>query len=107
MCPVFQFIYSFLDPKCSIARDDVPKVFKQMGYPFTITKSSMCSVGSPHTWPTLLAGLDWLIDLIKVTPRLHRQSGEFLGWTGLHYHLGITLSCRLFRSKLKGVKVTY
>ncbi|XP_033740371.1 kinetochore protein NDC80 homolog [Pecten maximus] len=62
---IFEFIYGFLNPKCSVSRDDVPKIFKQLGYPFTITKSSMHSVGSPHTWPTLLAGLNWLVNLIR------------------------------------------
>ncbi|XP_069137112.1 kinetochore protein NDC80 homolog isoform X2 [Argopecten irradians] len=62
---IFEFIYGFLSPKCSVSRDDVPRIIKQLGYPFTITKSSMHSVGSPHTWPTLLAALHWLVNLIR------------------------------------------
>ena len=36
-------------------------------YPFTISKSNMYSVGSPHTWPMILGALCWLIELIRVS----------------------------------------
>lgn len=35
-------------------------------YPFVLSKSSMYSVGAPHTWPLALGALMWLIDNIKV-----------------------------------------
>jgi kinetochore protein NDC80 len=34
-------------------------------YPFNISKSSLQSVGAPHTWPAVLAALTWLIELIS------------------------------------------
>ena len=35
-------------------------------YPFALSKSSMYTVGAPHTWPHIVAALVWLIDFIKV-----------------------------------------
>jgi kinetochore protein NDC80 len=39
--------------------DEVPLVFKRLRYPFQISKSALQAVGSPHTWPGLLAALAW------------------------------------------------
>lgn len=39
--------------------DEVPLVFKRLRYPFQISKSALQAVGSPHTWPALLAALAW------------------------------------------------
>lgn len=36
-------------------------------YPFALSKSSMYSIGAPHTWPQALGALIWLIDTVKVT----------------------------------------
>lgn len=36
-------------------------------YPFALSKSSMCTVGAPHTWPQIVAALVWLIDCFKVS----------------------------------------
>lgn len=40
--------------------------FLFLSYPFTISKSNLHSVGSPHAWPMVLGALCWLIELIKV-----------------------------------------
>ena len=45
--------------------DDVPALFKRLRYPFGISKSSLFAVGSPHTWPSLLAALTWLVELLN------------------------------------------
>lgn len=45
--------------------EDVPNFFRQMGYPYTISKNSLLAVGAPNSWPSLLASLAWLIDLVK------------------------------------------
>ena len=64
---IFQFIYSFIDPNYnwgkSKAEDEIPQLFKTLGYPFTINKSAIFSCGSPHNWPKLLGALTWLIEL--------------------------------------------
>lgn len=47
--------------------EEVPKYLRLLGYPFTISRSSMFAVGSPHTWPAVLAALVWLVDLVNVS----------------------------------------
>jgi len=45
--------------------DDVVTWFKMLGYPFQISKSHISAVGSPHAWPSLLASIMWLIELLS------------------------------------------
>ena len=49
--------------------DEVPAMFKRLGYPFQISKSSLYAVGSPHTWPALLAALHWIVELLEYSER--------------------------------------
>ncbi|XP_072019595.1 kinetochore protein NDC80 homolog [Amphiura filiformis] len=65
---IFQFIYGFLDPKYTLPakpEEEIPQVFKTLKYPFTISKSQMFTVGSPHTWPHILGALHWLMCSVK------------------------------------------
>ncbi|XP_063402629.1 kinetochore protein NDC80 homolog [Mytilus trossulus] len=64
---IFEFLYGFLVPKFKLDKkpeEQIPKIFKQIGYPFMISKSQMFALGSPHTWPHILAAVSWLVDLI-------------------------------------------
>ncbi|KJE89085.1 hypothetical protein CAOG_00634 [Capsaspora owczarzaki ATCC 30864] len=64
---MFKFLYAHLDASYPFAgklEDEIPVLFKRMKYPFTISKSSLFAVGSPHTWPTLLGALSWLVELV-------------------------------------------
>jgi SMC interacting uncharacterized protein involved in chromosome segregation len=45
--------------------DEIAMNFKAMGYPFTVSKTALVAAGSPHTWPTLLAALTWLMTRIQ------------------------------------------
>lgn len=56
-----------MDPHCKNQgkiEDEVPALFKRLRYPYTISKSALFAVGSPHTWPGLLAALVWLTELL-------------------------------------------
>jgi kinetochore protein NDC80 len=44
--------------------EEVPALFKRLRYPFGISRSALFAVGSPHTWPGLLAALVWLTELL-------------------------------------------
>ena len=46
--------------------DEVAMNFKALGYPFPISKTALVAAGSPHTWPTLLAALAWLMELLEI-----------------------------------------
>eukprot|EP00597_Dinobryon_sp_UTEXLB2267_P007051 CAMPEP_0170096644 /NCGR_PEP_ID=MMETSP0019_2-20121128/28724_1 /TAXON_ID=98059 /ORGANISM="Dinobryon sp., Strain UTEXLB2267" /LENGTH=893 /DNA_ID=CAMNT_0010318705 /DNA_START=36 /DNA_END=2717 /DNA_ORIENTATION=+ len=45
--------------------DEMITMFKFLGYPFQIAKSSISAVGSPHAWPSLLAAIMWLVELLQ------------------------------------------
>jgi kinetochore protein NDC80 len=55
--------------------DEVSMAFRCLGYPFPISKTGLVAVGSPHTWPALIAAIDWLVDLLVI-----RDEEEPLGW---------------------------
>lgn len=44
--------------------DEVAMAFRCLGYPFPISKTGIVAVGAPHTWPALIAAIDWLIDFL-------------------------------------------
>ena len=69
---VFSFLYSRISPDETYntlmekkPEEEVPKILKSLGYPFTIHKTSLSNVGSPHTWPILLGALHWLMELVR------------------------------------------
>ena len=64
---IVQFLFQKADPTLKLfgkVEEDVPVVFKRLGYPFQISKSALYAAGSPHTWPGLLAALVWLVELL-------------------------------------------
>jgi len=66
---VMTFLMKKLDPNfnSSIKRkfeDEVVTAFKVLGYPFNISKTALVAAGSPHTWPTLLLAISWLIEVL-------------------------------------------
>lgn len=64
---IVTFLFRLVDPNFKMQSkmvDEVPIVFKGLGYPFGISKTALSAVGSPHTWPALLASLSWLIELL-------------------------------------------
>jgi kinetochore protein NDC80 len=46
--------------------EEVALHFKALGYPYPVSKTSLVAAGSPHTWPSLLAALAWLVEHICV-----------------------------------------
>ena len=78
-----------VDPYMKIVgkmEDEVPAFFKRMRYPFAISKSALFAVGSPHTWPGLLAALVWLTDLLYYAEKAVRS---LLSSYFAHHHLHI------------------
>jgi kinetochore protein NDC80 len=62
--------------------DEIAMNFKAMGYPFAVSKTALVAAGSPHTWPTLLAALTWLMKRLQcmehlITDEADSHSGAF------------------------------
>ncbi|NWZ39484.1 NDC80 protein, partial [Brachypodius atriceps] len=78
---IFTFIYRFLCPSYELPdskfEEEIPKVFKDLGYPFALSKSSMYTVGAPHTWPQIVAALVWLIDCVKLYNAIRENAPTF------------------------------
>jgi kinetochore protein NDC80 len=47
--------------------DEVCLHLKLLGYPVTISKTSLSAAGAKHTWPNLLAALSWLAEHLQLT----------------------------------------
>ena len=64
---VFLFLYNQIDPLYKYVgkpHDDIPEMLKLIGYPINISKRSFLSVGGLHVWPSLLATLSWMVELL-------------------------------------------
>ncbi|GJQ12747.1 hypothetical protein GpartN1_g4538.t1 [Galdieria partita] len=64
---ILLFLLRKIDPYFEFEKkfeEELPALFKTLKYPFTISKSTLYAVGSPHTWPTLLGLLVWITDLL-------------------------------------------
>ncbi|CAM4429516.1 unnamed protein product, partial [Caretta caretta] len=88
-CRIFAFIYVFLCPSYELPdskiEEEIPKVFKELGYPFPWPKSSMYTMGAPHVWPQVAAALVWLIDCIKIYSVMRDNSDVLVDaqcWSG-------------------------
>lgn len=65
---ILLFLLRSLDPTFDFKKrfeEELPVVLKAIGYPFTVSKSALTAVGSPHSWPALLGVLTWLLENIK------------------------------------------
>ncbi|CDI84954.1 HEC/Ndc80p family protein, putative [Eimeria praecox] len=56
--------------------DEVPRLFKEIGYPFPISKSAMLAPGTGHQWPHHLAALSWLCELLIYENEFFYQEEE-------------------------------
>lgn len=97
---IVHFLFRRVDPNIAFAgkiEDDVPALFKRLNYPFQISKSALYAVGSPHTWPGLLAALTWIVELLMYEERAEesREAGGsfddngqrlFFSFVGKAYH---------------------
>lgn len=69
---IFKFLYFKIDPTFEFGKkfeDEVPILLKNIRYPYAndISKSHLYAVGSMHAWPSLLAMLQWFVELLQVS----------------------------------------
>ncbi|KAJ1346067.1 hypothetical protein KIN20_000755, partial [Parelaphostrongylus tenuis] len=77
---MFESIYQHLSPDFQLrnVNDEVPAIFRELGYPNAIRTSTMQTVGASHTWPHLLGALTWLIEVVEISQSLQGQVGQNL-----------------------------
>ncbi|RQM08976.1 hypothetical protein DD237_000469 [Peronospora effusa] len=67
-CNVVLFLFKQIDSNFEFGvkfEEDIVLQFRNLRYPFPISKTSLAAVGTPHTWPTLLLSISWLIELLS------------------------------------------
>ena len=73
---IISFMFKQLDPNYKLVgkvEDEVPVMFKRLNYPINISKTAIQAVGSPHSWPNLLAALVWLVELLNYQKTIEAQ----------------------------------
>ena len=45
--------------------EDIKRVMRLFGYPFNVSKNAIIAAGTPHTWPSLLVMIGWLVDFLS------------------------------------------
>lgn len=66
---VFEHLYSLVNADFQMDKkyeEEVPRILKSLGYPFTLSKSAMFAIGSLHTWPSILGALHWMVECIRM-----------------------------------------
>jgi len=72
---VFNFLYSHIDPSVDKVlpyykfEEDAPRLLKSLNYPTNLSKSNFISIGTMHSWPTVLGCLAYLCDLATLYTR--------------------------------------
>uniref|UniRef100_A0A670YFS8 Kinetochore protein NDC80 n=1 Tax=Pseudonaja textilis TaxID=8673 RepID=A0A670YFS8_PSETE len=111
---IFSFIYEQFCPSYDLSgskfEEEIPRIFKDLGYPFALSKSSMYTVGAPHMWPQIVAALVWLIDCYKLFTYMKEKPQSFdeeqiLGETVdgiLHNKLFLDYSIKCYDHFMKG-----
>lgn len=61
----FLIVHVYLQFIDSNSTDEIPALMKGFRYPFLIKPNSLLS-WTPHTWPSLLGALHWLVELCTV-----------------------------------------
>ncbi|KAG7391342.1 kinetochore-associated Ndc80 complex subunit ndc80 [Phytophthora pseudosyringae] len=67
-CSILLLLFKQVDPTFEFGvkfEEDVVLQFRNLRYPIPISKTSLAAVGTPHTWPTLLLSISWLIELLS------------------------------------------
>jgi kinetochore protein NDC80 len=73
---IITFLFKQLDSNFEFGEkyeDEVKMYMKEFGYPVAISKQSLYAVGSPHTWPPLLAALVWLIEFLQYSEEVESK----------------------------------
>ncbi|PIO77477.1 HEC/Ndc80p family protein [Teladorsagia circumcincta] len=69
---MFESIYQHLNPDFQLKNviEEVPAIFRELGYPTAIKPSTMQTIGAAHSWPTLL-------DKIQALRQWYEQQEDF------------------------------
>ncbi|KAF8460367.1 HEC/Ndc80p family-domain-containing protein [Kalaharituber pfeilii] len=109
---VFEYLYHKLDPNYHFTKSmdqEVLPILKTLRYPYSssITKSALAAVGGANSWPTFLAMLHWLLDLVRTmervdSPELEAQVEDEIGIDMGSDRIIFDFTSRSYQSWLQG-----
>mmetsp|Transcript_893 Transcript_893/g.1747 ORF Transcript_893/g.1747 Transcript_893/m.1747 type:complete len:642 (-) Transcript_893:108-2033(-) len=76
---IITFLFQKVDPNFEFGdnfEEEVKTYMKLFGYPGTISKAALQAVGSPHTWPYLLAALVWFVEFLQYEEKITQLKDE-------------------------------
>ncbi|CAM6097908.1 unnamed protein product [Calypogeia fissa] len=75
---IVQFLICQVDQNMELKKieEDVPLFFRRLGYPVQISRSALYAAGSPVSWPSLLAALSWLTNLLVTMEPSENGQGD-------------------------------
>lgn len=78
---IFKFLYAQFDPNYSFQKkfeEEVIYIIRALKYPFVeqISRSHLHAPGSIHSWPLVLAMLEYMVELVLACDELGRQQGD-------------------------------
>lgn len=82
---IITFLFRQIDPNFEFGsnfEDEVKNYMRRFGYPMSISKAALTAVGSPHTWPSLLAALVWLTEELAYAEEIARLRSEYQNGLG-------------------------
>ncbi|XP_056634221.1 kinetochore protein NDC80 homolog [Diorhabda sublineata] len=50
-------------------KEEIPRILKTMNYPGTLTKSTLKTVNTMHSWPQVIGIIGWLVDKVTIVDR--------------------------------------
>lgn len=74
---IVQFLMQKFDGNMKMVgkiEDEVTSFLKRLNYPFQLSKSALFAVGSPHSWPAVLAALTWMVELLNYNEKAEEGS---------------------------------
>ncbi|CAD7938946.1 unnamed protein product [Amoebophrya sp. A120] len=70
---LMQFLFAQIDPNTPLTKkmdEELPEALQRIRYPLNVTKASLLLVGAPTTWPSVLASLHWVVELLSIDMKL-------------------------------------
>eukprot|EP01034_Spumella_vulgaris_P004998 gene4998-6380_t len=101
------FLIRKIDPNftdTSKFEDEFVNVMKFLGYPHAISKQNLAAVGAPHAWPSMLAALLWLCELVEYNHAVIEDSVEA---TSSHFTIDLSDSSAATTGFYKFLELAY
>jgi len=105
---ILKFLLKKIDPHLTSSRGGrdytkhVPEIFKGLKYPFNVSKAALTFVGVPHTWPSVLGTLSWLVELLSYDEAVTNEQRRNNDFESQPEKIFLSYLCRTYKAFLQG-----